>query len=87
LRNPETELYEPDYSLVRTPWWPDALDHLHWAVPFLDRTGLVHYPLDGSKIDRARLFLQTYEPDDHFNRRLTIHDIRLADFVAPRRGI
>jgi len=53
-------------------------------VPFFDRSGLVHYPVDGSGIEGAHLVLQTYDPRDHFRRRLTVHEIRLADFVAAR---
>lgn len=83
LHNPETEFCDPDYSPLRAPFWPDALDHLQWGVPFFDRAGLVHYPVDGSRIDGARLLLQTYEPRDHFTRRIRVHDIRLTDFVVP----
>jgi len=83
LHNPEAEFCDPNYSPVRAPLWPDALDQLLWAVPFFDSRGLVHYPVDGSKIDGARVLLQTYEPRDHLTRRLTVHDIRLADFVTP----
>ena len=83
LHNPEAEFCDPNYSPVRAPLWPDALDQLLWAVPFFDLRGLVHYPVDGSKIDGARVLLQTYEPRDHLTRHLTVHDIRLADFVTP----
>jgi hypothetical protein len=83
LHNPERDLCDPDYSPVQAAFWPDTLHHLHWGAPFFDRAGLVHYPVDGSRIDGARLLLQTYEPRDHFTRRITVHDVRLADFVAP----
>ena len=83
LRNPEREFCDPDYSPVQAAFWPDTLHHLHWGAPFFDRAGLVHYPVDGSRIDGARLVLHTYEPRDHFTRRIRVPDIRLTDFVVP----
>lgn len=84
LHNPPSDSCYPDYAPLRAPLWPDALDHLYWEVPFFDRNGLVHYPVDGSKLDGARLAVQTYEPIDHFRRRLVVSGVRLSDFVRSR---
>jgi hypothetical protein len=83
LRNPETHICDPDYSPFETNVWPDALGRFGGKIPFFDRSGLIHYPVDGTKLANARLVIETYSPRDHFTRHLTIPNIQLSDFAGP----
>ena len=49
-------------------------------LPFRDPTGLAHYPVDGSQLAESQVVLRTYQPQDHFTRRLVIPEIRLKDW-------
>jgi hypothetical protein len=82
LRNPEAHVCDPDYMPVATNFWPDALSRLAGEVPFFDRSGLTHYPVDGSKLVDSQLVVKIYEPRDHFTRHLNIPTIRLSEFAA-----
>jgi hypothetical protein len=83
LRNPELHTCFPDYS---PPWvnqfWPDAIHRTGGEVRFFDRTGMVHYPVDGSKLADAKLMITTYEPREHFTRHIDTPIVRLADLVG-----
>lgn len=81
-RNPETYACEPDYAPFSTQLWPDALSRFGGEVPFFDRSGLAHYPVDGSKLADSRLVIKIFEPRDHFTRHLNIPTIRLSDFAG-----
>jgi hypothetical protein len=89
LRNPETHGCLPDYS---PPWvnqfWPDAIYRVGGEVQFFDRSGMVHFPVDGSKLAGAKLMLTTYEPSEHFTRHVDTPVVRLSDLVglAPLPG-
>jgi hypothetical protein len=84
-RNPETHACAPNYAP-----WPlhlppmDVVAHTQLSLPFRDRTGLAHYPVDQSVIAHAQINLTTYEPADHFNRMIVIPNIRLSDWAASR---
>jgi hypothetical protein len=82
VRNPARHVCEPDYTFFRTNLWPDALSRLEGELPFFDRSGLAHYPVDGPKLARSRLVINTYEPRDHFTRQLNTPVIRLSDFTS-----
>lgn len=82
LRNPETHVCRADYAPFSRNLLPDALSRLGGDIPFFDRSGLTHYPIDGSKLADSRLVIKTYEPRDHFTRHLNIPNVRLADFAA-----
>jgi hypothetical protein len=82
VRNPETHVCDPDYTPFGTNLWPDALSRLAGESPFFDRSGLTHYPVDGSKLADSRLVIKTYEARDHFTRHLNIPTIRLSDFAG-----
>jgi hypothetical protein len=86
LRNPETHRCFPWYNPFPMEFGPNgiwgALDPVGLNAAFFDRSGLTHYPVDGSKIADSRLVIETYEPRDHFTRQLNIPAIRLADFIA-----
>jgi len=83
LRNPEAHVCYPDYTPFDANVWPEALSRFAGEVPFFDRSGLIHYPVDGTKLADARLIIETYEPRDHFTRQLSIPNIRLSDFAGP----
>jgi hypothetical protein len=86
VRNPERHFCEPDYTFFRTNLWPDALSRLEGELPFFDRSGLAHYPVDGAKLADSRLVIRTYQPRDHFTRQLETPVIRLSDFTAAPGG-
>jgi hypothetical protein len=83
LRNPEVHGCMPDYS---PPWvnqfWPDAIHRVGGEVQFFDRSGMVHFPVDGSMLADAKLMITTYEPSEHFTRHIDTPVVRLADLVA-----
>jgi hypothetical protein len=83
LRNPETHFCYPDYTpvLIGT-FWPDAMYRMGGEVRFYDRSGLVQYPVDGSKLAAAKLVVTTYEPRDHFTRHVDTPVIRLTDLTG-----
>jgi hypothetical protein len=82
LRNPEIHLCEPDYtpSALGANLWPNVLDRKGGEIPFFDRSGLVRYPVDGTRLTEAHLLIETYEPRDHFTRHLNIPNTRLSDY-------
>lgn len=83
LHNPEAHRCEPDYSPFALKLWPDALYRFAGELPFFDARGLIHYPVDGTKLVDARLEIETYEPRAHFTRKLTIRKIELSDLAGP----
>jgi hypothetical protein len=82
LRNPATHFCLTEYapSLMRS-FWPDALSRTSGMVRFFDRYGGVRFPVDGSKLAAAKLVIETFEPRDHFTRRVDTPVIRLADLT------
>jgi hypothetical protein len=73
-----------DYAPFPAHWIPPApIKRVGADLPFLDPDGLAHYPVDTSRIAEADVALDTYEPIAHFNRRLEIPSIRLADWDHP----
>ena len=50
--------------------------------PVRDPQGLAKYPVDGSQLAHAQIFMTNYEPVAHFTRHLTIPAIRLGDWEA-----
>jgi hypothetical protein len=81
-RNPEIHDCEPDYTAFETKLWPDVLSRLGAEIPFYDRSGLTHYPVDGPKLAHSRLVITTYDPRDHFTRHLDVPTLRLSDLAA-----
>ncbi len=83
LRNPEAHYCYPDFTpAVIGKFYPDAIYRTGGEVRFLDRSGMVRYPVDGSKLTTARLVIATYEPRDHFTRHVDTPVIRLADLTG-----
>jgi hypothetical protein len=83
LANPETHVCNPDYTPFEANLWPDVLSRFGGEIPFFDRSGLIRYPVDGTKLADARLMIKAYVARAHFTRYLTISNIRLADFAGP----
>jgi hypothetical protein len=80
--NPVLQHCDPDYAPYVVAVIPDGIGRLRAEAPFLDRSGLAKYPVDGSRLAESRLNLRTYEPQDHFTRQLVIPDVRLSDWAA-----
>ena len=81
-RNPALQHCDPDYAPYIVAVIPGVMRQLRAEAPFLDRSGLAKYPVDGSRLSESRLNLTTYEPQDHFTRQLVIPDVRLSDWEA-----
>jgi hypothetical protein len=80
-RNPAISFCSLDYSpYLRRSW--NAMGHFGRNLPFRDPTGLAQYPVDGSQFAESQVVLRTYQPLDHFTRRLVIPEIRLKDWES-----
>jgi hypothetical protein len=82
-RNPPKHVCEPDYFFFRANLWPDALFRFGGEIPFFDRSGLTHCPVDGQKLDQARVVIEVYVPRTHFTRHLSIPNLRLSELAGP----
>jgi hypothetical protein len=51
-------------------------------LPFRDPSGLAQYPVDGSQIAESQVVVRSYQPQDHFTRRVEIPEIRLKDWES-----
>lgn len=87
LRDPHTGLHNPEMHQCEAHYDPLALDHyadvlgrFGMGMPFSDRTHLIQFPVDATRIQNAQLAITTYEPLDHFTRKLVIDPIRLSDW-------
>jgi hypothetical protein len=49
---------------------------------FRDPGAIVHYPVDASKIKNAKVVIRSYQPVAHFERLVTLSNIRIADWVS-----
>jgi hypothetical protein len=81
-RNPAISSCSPDYAPYLRRSVPDAMGRFGRNLPFRDSTGLAQYPVDGSQIAESQVVLRTYQPQDHFTRRLVIPEIRLKDWES-----
>jgi hypothetical protein len=83
LRNPETHVCNPDYTpALIGQFWPDTIHRMGGEVRFFDRTGMVRFPVDGSKLAAARLIIKTYHARDHFTRHIDTPIVKLADLTG-----
>ncbi|HEY4342328.1 MAG TPA: hypothetical protein VGM97_20485 [Steroidobacteraceae bacterium] len=83
LKNPERHSCDRDYAPgLIAKFWPDAIDRVGGEVPFYDFSGLVRYPVEGSKVATARLIIKTYAVLDHFSRQVATPIVRLADLTG-----
>ena len=79
-RNPVLHLCSPNYGPFHRVGFEDAVGRSLLSIPFRDRSGLAHYPVDSTAIDRARIVLTVYDPVDHFRSTVAIPSIRLAEW-------
>lgn len=83
LRNPEAHYCYPDYTPASIGrFYPDAIYRTAGEIRFLDRSGTVRYPVDGSKLATARLVITTFEPRDHFTRHVDTPVVHLEDLTG-----
>jgi len=81
LRNPEVKGCLPNYApAIFTQLWPDTINRAGREVPFFDRSGLVHFAVDGSRLSGAKLMITTFDPRDHFTRHVNTPVVKLSDF-------
>jgi hypothetical protein len=82
-KNPESHYCNPDYSpALMAKFWPDAIHRMFGEIRFFDLSGMVRYPVDGSKVAAARLIVETYDARDHFTRHVDTPVLRLADLTG-----
>ena len=81
LKNPDLHSCAPDYGLTRVHL-TSAVPTFDLEFPFLDPTGLAHFPIDGAHIKNAQVAFLNYTPRNHFVRRLVIPDFNVSEWVA-----
>jgi hypothetical protein len=82
-RNPELHLCSPNYGPFHRIGFEDVVGRSLLSVPFRDRSGLAHYPIESTAIERARIVLTVYDPVDHFRSIVAIPSIRLVEWQLP----
>ena len=82
-RNPVLHLCSPNYGPFHRVGFEDAVGRSLLSIPFRDRSGLAHYPVESTAIDRARIVLTVYDPVDHFRSTVAIPSIRLVEWQLP----
>jgi hypothetical protein len=82
-RNPELHLCIPNYGPFHRVALEDAVGRSRLSIPFHDRSGLAHYPVDSAAIERARIVVTVYDPVDHFRSTVAIPSIRLVEWKLP----
>jgi len=81
-RNPELHVCDPNYGPSHRVGLEDAVSRSRLSIPFGDRSGIVHYPVDSAAIERARILLTIYDPIDHFRSTLAVPSIRLVEWQS-----
>lgn len=84
-RNPELRRCDPQYAPYRRGRLLDAVLRSGLSIPFRDPTGLVHYPVDGAAIARARIDVTAYDPVEHFRTSVVVPSIQLVNWTQPKR--
>ncbi len=92
LEDPQTEKHNPELygclpDYAPFPMYPSSLDvvrQVGMSLPFHDPSGLAQFPVDSPAIGRAQIRLTTFTPVSHFQRSLSIPNVRLADWEASR---
>jgi hypothetical protein len=82
-RNPELHLCDPNYGPFHRLAFEDAVERSHLSIPFHDRSGLAHYPVDSAAIERARIVVTAYDPIAHFRSAISIPSVRLVEWRLP----
>jgi len=76
LRNLERRSCDPEYAPYSPHFYPDALNQFRLSARFRDAQQPATFAVDTN----ATLMLMSYRPEAHFERRLVIPDIRLAEW-------
>jgi len=76
-------LCDPNYGPFHRVALEDAVERSELSIPFHDRFGLAHYPVDSAQIRRARVDVTAYDPVGHFRSSIAMPDIRLAEWPLP----
>jgi hypothetical protein len=90
LQDPATRLDNPPFHGCRddyAPYFgryqpPDTLALRGVDFDFRDPSNVIHYPVNESTVNRARLLIKNYKVAGHFTMHLTVPAIRLAELVA-----
>jgi hypothetical protein len=72
----------PDYSPFGFRYGPDALNRFTETLPFGNPAGVDIYAVKEPILPQSQVKLKMYEAEDHFERQLTIPQIRLRDWAA-----
>ncbi|HTV79993.1 MAG TPA: hypothetical protein VMF03_17210 [Steroidobacteraceae bacterium] len=87
LRNREVHFCIGDYTpAIFGSLLPDGIHRTGVELPFFDRSGSVHYPLDGSKLADSRVEIETLDARDHFMRHVDTPVLQLADLGGQAGG-
>jgi ABC-type transport system involved in multi-copper enzyme maturation permease subunit len=87
LQDPATGLHNPPLHGCRddyAPYFgrykpPDTIMHTGFNFDFRDPSDLIHYPVNESMVNGARVIVKNYSVAGHLTMHLTIPGIRLAD--------
>jgi hypothetical protein len=82
-RNPGMHLCSLNYGPFHHAFLEDAVGRSQLSIPFRDLSGLVHYPVDGAAIERARIVLTAFDPVEHFRSSIVLPTLRLEDWRSP----
>ncbi len=72
----------PDYSPFGFRYGPDALSRFTETLPFGNPAGVDTYPVKEPMLPESQVELKMYAAEDHFERQLTIPQIRLSEWAA-----
>jgi len=72
----------PDYSPFGFHYGPDALSRFTETLPFGNPAGVDTYPVKEPMLPDSQVKLKMYAAEDHFERQLTIPQIRLSEWAA-----
>ena len=83
VHNYPVDICAPEYSpALFGQALPDAIYRTRGQVPFFDRSGLAHYPVDGSKLAHSRLVVTTFRPLAHFTRHVDTPALQLQELTG-----
>jgi hypothetical protein len=86
-KNPTSSRRFANYAPYTTYGLGEVMQPSTYRQAVRDPQGLAKYPVDGSQLANARIYIKTYKPVAHFTRHLTIPEIRLSDWEADTRRV